>query len=525
MDYKRFIELAARYFEKVGTTLHMRTEHYSDTEGSPDCILIDEIRNTYYLVNIGLPPDIPKLGSFLQGAVNEYSEKNDVDIYTVSLVAALGECLNSSKLRPVDDPMVDTSRLKQKGALIIAESAANGLTDYLQKSGIEFKSIPLRDIFTIYLFEISACEEIVRFFEEIGSANKAQGEKAESFPSLETPAILLEDPDYISVETAPSLEASDQLIPEPYTKYSIEKNEALMHSTLSDEVDYPSFQSDDQREVFSTNTKENDGFSLQQTTFSKAKLSVKKKNSAKVSSPYEGQNELLKNTESFFYTVLKNIWSLIIYFPAYILLKISRGKVPSSLVYWISGICALFGVYYFPLGKWTAFITVAIKSAALTDLRVLVTKLAGLDPVAVFASTTTPENLSGFIQSLINGAVTLMAFDISLLSFMISRYYLQYAIALGFLFTIFPVCRTFGKRIVCFLVTAYFLYIPVLLVGMGGIKLLVLNNVGSMAGVFEISALTILCSVAVGTFLIALLIPFAVCFFAAKVCGKDIDLL
>ncbi len=546
MDYQRFLELAARFFERAGTVLHRKSEHYSGAEGSPACILIDETRSTYYLTEIGLPPDIPAHDSFLQKAVNEYATKHGADLYTVSLLAALGESLNTSKFRPVDDPAVDLTRLQQKGALIVAENAAAKLTDYLQKTGIEFQAVPLKGVFTIYFFNKPACEAIDRLFDEISGAEKSQEPEEEeaAMPPL-MPEILTEEPAPVQMaeeviaetqEIAPPGEELDSLLSKPYAGFSRKENEELVGSTLTEEVDYPPFHGDESEEEFSAgaeaadavikNTAEPETAAPAGKEHLKSAMESVYAPAAKLSRQSYGEPEdLAENTESFFYNVLKHIWSFIIYIPAYILLKATRGKVPQSIIYWISSICALFGAYYFPFAKGLAPITGAAKSAASGNLNAVSSMLGSLNPAAVFDGLTVPENLAGFVQSVANGAITLTAFDISLLSFVNSVYFLQYAIAFGLLLAVFPVCRKFGKRMVCFLVTAYFFYTPLLIVGTEGIKLLVLSCAGSLMGAAGSSAVAAICSAAAGSLALAFLIPAAACFLAAKVCKKDIDVL
>ncbi|MDR0454177.1 MAG: PcfB family protein [Deferribacteraceae bacterium] len=468
MDYQRFLDLAARFFKQAKLVLHKRIEHYSDWEGSPDCILIDEARNAYYITNIGLPPEIPKHESLLQSAVNEYAQQHDVGVYTVSLLVSLGKSLNICKTNPPNDPEVDMSRLKQNGALIVAEIAAGEFTDYLQKSGIDFQKVPLKGLFTVYLFKESACETINQVFNEI-DAVKSQKEESE--------AVSLPPGDGQSVQA--QKKSADPTVLKPHDPTI--KTDSLSHHS-NRPMDF--------------------------VNISNGKM-----------------KDLLKGSKQLFYNVLKEIWSFIIFIPAYILLKASRRKIPQSLIYWFSSICALFGIYYILFGKLAAFITGPLKSVALTDLRVTLSGLANLNSAAVFEGTAASESMQGFIQSLTNAAITIMAFDISLFSFINSVYYLQYIMAFAFLFTIFPVCRKFGKRMVCFLMTVYFIYPPALIAGMKGVKLFVLNSAGSTAGVQEFLALTALCSLSAGVLVIALLIPFVVCLFATKACGKDIDVL
>ncbi|MDR2883914.1 MAG: hypothetical protein LBV09_02265 [Deferribacteraceae bacterium] len=171
MDYKRFLELVERFFDRAGTTLHKKGEDYGFSGDAPSFVLIDENRNAYYLLEMAFPPDIPHVDRYLLGAVETYAANNGISSDAVKAFSVLGEDIRIVKANPVDDDAINTQTLQQKYALVAADSVVTDIDRLLQEMGIEHQSVPLKGIFTIYFFNNDAAEVLEGFYERVSNTD------------------------------------------------------------------------------------------------------------------------------------------------------------------------------------------------------------------------------------------------------------------------------------------------------------------------------------------------------------------
>jgi hypothetical protein len=174
MDYQRFLGLVERFFERAGTVLHKKGEHYSDVEGLPTFVLIDENRGAYYLLEMALPPDHPAVDVHVQKAVGAYAQNKGLDPDVVKSFAALGESIRTVRLRPIDDNSFNLLALQQKYALVAVDNMSENINAFLQSKNIEHQVVPLKGIFTIYFFEQNTSEAIESFFQDVSDTDVPQ---------------------------------------------------------------------------------------------------------------------------------------------------------------------------------------------------------------------------------------------------------------------------------------------------------------------------------------------------------------
>lgn len=561
MDYQRFIELLERFFERAGTVLHRKGTDYSTAEGGPSFLILDENRGIYYLTEIGLPPSVPEAGSGLQEAVDAHAASTNIDPYILRLFSVLGESIKLSQNTPIDDPIVVSGKLKQKSALVVADEIVNSVNDLIEDMGLEVQKVPLKGIFTIYFFNES--DKIMTLYDTVIEANKAQIEPAaeavpedeaeEDLETLEKAGDTTAEEELNAVNEAFDVDtAREEAADEPAETVEIadlaENIDISEPDTLDDDITQPEIEEDAVVEASGEAEIEKERIDEDIPVFYEdeedAAEAAKAFGSTKEVEPdSDGEQEVNSRDDEYaaqdisdslsieqdetetvfdkFYRFVDNAASFVLFAPAFMVNRLTKGKVPDSISYWFGAVCVALGMYYFPLSKASEGVLSQVLQYSSTKLNLIASVFGGIE-YSLYESASISAGLFSVMDAIAGLAVFIFAFDSIIAGFVNSMYYLQYMLAFGYVLAIVPAFRVFGKRMVCLLIAFYALFLPAIAGGsfVAGMLASQLVELSALTGTVAGSG-TVFYSLSAsigGIFVLSVLVFFLPLLFAVKLC-------
>ena len=544
MEYQRFLELVERFFAKAGTVLRKKGRDYPAIDDTPSYILLDKGRNTYYMMEIASGPTVPAADEELRRAIEAHAAESGTAPYISGLFISLGAWLKVNAMEGIEETL-RLEGLQQQSCLVVAHDLMSEIEAYMKQIKLQYQTVPLKGILGVYFFTKESSASLIKIYESLEMdertrlqsiadltglfKEKTAEEKRDEEPYLKNVHIL-EDappPSFFPVKVKKTKKAEEEQI-----KQKIEDDEREKEQEKEQEAESPGERisflekyKKHKEETEQKNGNEEEAFGTEELReIARIKESIEKEEEYKRSQRKKaGSGEI----EASFYKLMRNIWSFVVYAPLAIINLFMKGRMPASAMCWISCVVVLIGLYYFILPIILYPITEKILNVVRINMEYILIFFSGWDTSDVFTRFSTTPGMEGFLGTVANFSLSVLYFDINLVRFLNSSYYLRYMLAFGYLIAIVPVWRNFGLKIVAFLIYFYLIYLPLLLISSIAVKVLSIHATTaiSLSQADTTAALTTLNSAFIASALLAVAVPLLSSIFALKALRWKSDII